>query len=300
MSSSYADADGPRVLIVGDSQIFGLGTNGRTLGKLAAERLAATAVLDASGVSKTVGDALADADQIRAFGPSVAVLCCGGTESLVHAGPAVQRLVERWAPPTWHGVNGLDPRPYYSRRLRRRIRQRITSTLKVGVKHVVVRATGGQRRVPSKELERNLRALLALLDEIGCLSVFVSMWEIDERMFPRTGAAFAETQAVLEGCVAEQPGAKLVDAWHALNYWGDFQEDHLHFNETGHRRIAGLVVEAILSATEADGTRGPGVRLVPAGAGVSPRSGRLPAEPHPAWPPPSSAARRAGHRADRA
>jgi hypothetical protein len=293
---AYPGSVGPRVLIVGDSQIFGLGTNGRTLGKLAADKLGAAAVLDVSGVSKTVADTLADADQIRAFRPSVAVLCCGGTESLVHAGPVVQRLIERWAPPTWHGVNGLDPRPYYSRRLGRRIRQRITSRLKVAVKRVVVHGTGGQRRIPVDELRRDLQALLALLAETGCLSVFVSMWEADDRLFPRTGRAMAETQTVLAQCIAEHSHAILIDAWRALDYWGDFQEDHLHFNEVGHRRIAGLVVQAVLPATQADGTRerDSGARTVLAGAGLT-----TPPGPHPPGPLPGSAADRADRRADR-
>lgn len=247
MSAERLD-EGPRVLIVGDSQIFGLGTDGTTIGTVAAERVGATAVLDLSEVSKTVADAVADADRIRAFRPSVAVMCCGGTESLVHAGPFVQRLIERWAPPTWHGVNGLDPRPYYSNRLRRRIRQRITSGLKVGVKRIVIRATGGQRRIPADELRQSLEALLALLDEIDCLAVLVSMWRTDDRLFPRTGAAMAETQAILSDCVAGRLNAVLVDVWEELDYWSDFQADHLHFNETGHRRIGGLVAQAVQAA----------------------------------------------------
>lgn len=206
-----------RILIIGDSRIAGAGATGQTLGKLAAELIGAQAVLDISGSSKTVADTLADAEMIRAFAPTAAVMCCGGVESLVDVGPLVARLIP----------------------------QQITSTLKVAIKRAVVRVTGGQRRLPVDELRGSLRALLELLSEIDCHAMVVSTWEVDERLFPRTGAAMAETQEVLRDCAAASPGATLVNVWPVLDYWGDFQEDHLHLNEVGHLRVARLVARAI-------------------------------------------------------
>jgi lysophospholipase L1-like esterase len=242
----------PRVLIVGDSWIAGLAVApGKSFAHLVAAELGAEQVLDLSGVSKTTGQAVTqDADRIRAFAPTLAIICCGGTEALVHPGPLVRDALDRWGPPSWKGITGLEPRARYSTSVSRRVRQRSATLLKIVAKRAIIFLTGGKRRMPLAEWRRDLDALIALLAEVGCAMAFIGMWRVDDRMFPGTQAALDETHAELVEAVAGRDDAVLVHIREHLHYFDDFLKDNLHLTVDGHRRVAGLVLAGCRQLTE--------------------------------------------------
>jgi hypothetical protein len=233
----------PRIVIIGDSWAAGLGVRGESYGKLAAAELGAEHVLDLSAISKTVGDTLADAERIRAFAPDLAILFCGGTESLVLPGPVIQGFIERWGPRSWRGVAGLQPRAVFSEDPAKRRRQRIASNIRLLAKHIALRFDG-RRRVPLQVYRRDLPLLIDILEEMECAMAFVSMPWVDERLHPGSPAALAETQAVLEATLAGHRDAVLIDVHHVLDRWGDFLYDHMHLNRRGNHKVAELVLEA--------------------------------------------------------
>jgi O-antigen/teichoic acid export membrane protein len=238
----------PKVMIIGDSWAAGLGV-AESYGKLVAADLGAMEVLDLSAVSKTTGDVLADADRIRAFAPDLAILYNGGTEGLVLPGPMMQRLIERWGPPSWRGLAGLEPRARYSSDPDKRRQQLRSSAVKKVVKRVALKL-GGRRRVPLEDYRNNLQALLTVLEEVGCENVFVSMFWIDPSLFPGTPEAMADTQTVLSETLAGRPRTVQVDIHEVLRYWDDFLDDNLHLNEVGHRRVADTLLPAARARLE--------------------------------------------------
>jgi hypothetical protein len=179
--------------------------------------------------------------EIRQFGPTVAVICAGVSESMVHPGPSAQRVIERWAPESWHGVSGLQPRAYYSDKTLRRIRQKVTSEIKVAVKGGVIWLSKGRSRMSPEDFGRNLDALLDLFASLDCPTIVVGLWRTDERLFPRTNAAFARAQREIERSVDQHSAARLLAVRDKLDYWGDFLDDRFHLNDRGHRRVADLV-----------------------------------------------------------
>ncbi len=233
----------PRIVIIGDSWAAGLGVRGESFGKLAAAELGAEHVLDLAEISKTVGDTLADAERIRAFAPDLAIMFCGGTDSLVLPGPRIQGFIERWGPRSWRGVAGLQPRATFSQDPAKRRRQRIASNLRLLAKHIALRFDG-RRRVPLQEYRRDLPQLIEILEGIECAMTFVSMPWVDERLHPGSPAALADTQTVLEATLQGHSGAVLIDVHDVLDRWGDFLYDHMHLNRNGNHKVAELVIEA--------------------------------------------------------
>jgi O-antigen/teichoic acid export membrane protein len=230
----------PKIVIIGDSWAAGLGVD-RAYGRLLASELGSDEVLDLAAVSKTTGDGLADADLMREFAPDLAIIFSGGTDSLVLPGPTMQGLLERFGPPSWRGLAGLEPRARYSSDPEKRRKQMRSSAIKKVVKRLVLKL-GGRRRVPVEQYRRDLDALLAILDDVGCDSIFISMFWVDRDLFPGTAEAFVDTQAVLDAAVSRDPRAEQVYVYDVLQYWGDFLDDNLHLNEVGHQRVADLLL----------------------------------------------------------
>lgn len=230
-----------RLLVAGGSTAAGLGARGRPFPRRAAELLGGPELLDLSRSGRLIDETLDHVDDIRRFRPDVALVALGGSESVVHPGPVAKRLIERYAPTSWHGVGGLQPRAYYSTDPARRCRQRVVSWLKVALKHVLIPLTRGGPRMAPEVFGRHLDELLTVLEQAGCATVVLGLWPIDERLFPGTPACFARTEREIVRVTSEHRSASFVDFGSELRVWDDYLDDRLHLNDDGHARVAALV-----------------------------------------------------------
>ncbi len=220
----------------------------RTFGKLLARRLDAGSVLDLSEVSRTTLDtAEGFLEDIKRFRPTVAIVNVGGTDALVFPRPVFQRLIDRYAPPDWHGLTGLSPRVRFSSRVSRRVRQLVEQQVKVSLKWLLIHLFGGERRRPVEETERAAGVLMSTLAELGTFVICVGFAGADERLHPRSGAGLAGSSAILERLASSHPRAIYVPT-DSVRRWDDFFADRLHLNPGGHERVAQMVVERIIAA----------------------------------------------------
>jgi lysophospholipase L1-like esterase len=231
-----------KLAVVGSSHSVGLGVHGRSFAVRVAERLDAE-TLQLSRSAQTVAQveprtlaAIAD------FGPDLVIVSFGAAEGHVHPSRLLQALLDRFAPRSWRGPDGVEPRPYYSRRRGRRLAQRVMSDTKVLLKRVLIAATGGFHRLPSADFDAALRELL---DRLGpATKVLVGLWHVDQRMFPRSNPVLCRNDSILRTIAAERDDICYVHTADAVRYWDDFLDDHAHLNEAGHGRIAELIVAA--------------------------------------------------------
>ena len=236
----------PRVVVLGDSVIAGYGVGGRSYADTIAERLHAERTMSYARSTFTVLDTVRLLDRVRKFEPSLALVNVGGSEALVHAGAAVERLLERFAPKSWRGVEGLEMKPVQRPPGRvARTRQVITGYLKLVLKHVGVRITGGYRRVTPDVFEPKFRELLQALDDLGCVTVVIGLHTPDEFFWPRSTASGLEYEVATQRVLQDFPNALFFDPKPILHRWDDFLSDHAHFNDGGHRKVADLVWEGL-------------------------------------------------------
>ncbi|KQP65681.1 hypothetical protein ASF47_08005 [Nocardioides sp. Leaf285] len=192
-------------------------------------------------------EALQRVQEMVDFAPDVVIIGCGIAESIVHPPRRVQDFIERFAPSGWHGVAGLQPRPYFSTSSwRRRTRQRVTSWAKVRVKTATMKF-GARQRMDPAEFRQHFDLLLTSLRPLGACVVVVGAWETDDRLFPGTNDAFRALDVTLAESIAAQ-GALLIDPRLCLRIWDDYLEDHMHWNDAGHERVAAQVVSAVRTA----------------------------------------------------
>ena len=231
-----------KIAVVGSSHSAGLGVYGRSFAVRAAELIGAEA-LQLSRSAQVVAQVRDDlVEEVRTFGPGLVVVSFGAAEGHVHPSRLLQRLLDRFAPANWRGPDGLEPRPYFSRRPARRLAQRAISRLKVQVKRALIAATGGFHRLSPADFEAGLRDLLDRLGPVP--KVLVGLWPVDDRMFPRSNPVLRRNDAILRAVAAERDDAVYVDTAGVVRRWEDFLDDHAHLNEAGHDRVAALIVAA--------------------------------------------------------
>ncbi|GAA2506224.1 SGNH/GDSL hydrolase family protein [Winogradskya humida] len=229
-----------RLAVLGDSHAAGLGVYGRSYAVRLAERLGAD-LLPLARTTQTVdeigGDELL---RLRAFAPTAVIVAFGASEGFVHPSRVLQRLLDRFAPRSWHG---LEPRPYYSRKRARRWRQRVVSGAKVLVKRALIGVGGGFQRLPSPGFEDHLLALLDSLDP-GVPKIMIGLWRVDDRAFPRSNDRLRDNDEILRSIAAGRADVIHVPTWDAVGA-GDFLEDGAHLNDRGHDRVAGLILRQL-------------------------------------------------------
>jgi hypothetical protein len=244
-----------RVLVLGDSIASGLGARGRPFPRLLAEALGGPPMLDLSRSSRLIDESLGLADEIAAFAPTLAIVQHGAAESLVHPGPLVNGLINRFAPPGWHGVEGLLPRPYYSADAHRQRRQRRASWMKLAIKRLVIASTRGRSRMTPDTFGSHLVELIALLHAHDCDVVVLGMHRWDERLHPRSKVVVDGTAAVIRRIVEADPRVGFVDTEGTLRCWEDYLEDRMHWNAGGHRRVTAAIVACVTPLPDASPAR---------------------------------------------
>lgn len=233
-----------RLAVLGDSHAAGLGVYGRSFAVRVAERLGAD-VLQLARTTQTV-DQIGSAEllRLRAYGPDMVIVSFGAAEGFVHPSRVLQRILDRFAPASWRGVAGLEPRPYFSRSRARRWRQRVVSGTKVLIKRGIIAVTGGYHRLPVAEYDLRLRALLDELDP-AVPKILIGLWRVDDRTFPRSNAVLRRNDDVLRAIAAERDDVVHVPTRELVRCWDDYLADHAHLGDSGHDRVA----DAIQAAT---------------------------------------------------
>jgi hypothetical protein len=215
----------------GDSIANGLGSEGASYPRLLADRLGATYV-DVTATSSQLSDCIRSRE--RAKGADIALIAFGITEAMIRPTPGSLRFMpRRWRPAGW-----MDPRPYYSGRLAKRVPQRLDSALRWRMKVALIRLSGGMRWGEPTRYERELDDLVAWLLEQGTSTVvIVGRFGHDERYFPGSGPS-ADEFLEANRRVAHARGVLFCEGSGICRQWGDYLLDHFHPNELGHRRIA--------------------------------------------------------------
>jgi lysophospholipase L1-like esterase len=249
------------VLALGDSATVGFGTGGRPYPVVVGETLGAGRVEIDAALGRTTGDVLAAHGALVAeHRPDLVIVQTGMADSLLHPGRRVQQLLERFAPPTWHGVDGLERRAVYSGSRVRRVRQRAASGAKTTLKRTIVGVTGGHTRLGPEESADRLDRLLGELTARCPVVVSIGFYTIDEHFFPgqeRTNRRFRAARAEV---LARHPAVLAVDVDRVLRRWEHFLADHGHWNAEGHAAVAAEIMRSLAAAH-------PG--LVPAATGTT-------------------------------
>jgi lysophospholipase L1-like esterase len=226
-----------RITLFGDSIAAGLGTRGRSYGRLMADRLGAELV-DYSATARDVRQSLCLAEDMV---PSDLVLIAHGiTEAIIRPKPRTLRYMPR----RWRALGWMDPRPYYSARLRKRLFQRLESAVRWRAKVQLLRFGGYRLDDPATYAA----TLLALVDRCQATRIVIlGPPSVDPRFFPGSPvsyAAFADAGRRM----AEVAAVEYYDLTDVCGEWADYLLDHFHPSTQGHQRIATAVLRRLLDA----------------------------------------------------
>ena len=237
------------IVVFGDSSSSGFGTGGRGYPVLIGEAVRAQRVENLAKFGQTTKLMVEeDLPHIASLHPDLVIVQAGMGDSLPHPSERIQHLLERFVPSTFHGVNGLERRAYFSGTRRRRAQQRVVATFKTTLKRTLISLTGGFTRSNPEEFRAYFDQLLTALEATGCIIVCIGLFSVDQRIFPKQHEKNLPFRKVREDVLEKHPQVIRAEIDQRLHRWDDFLGDHGHWNAAGHANVAEVILEALLSA----------------------------------------------------
>ncbi len=240
-----------QIVVLGDSIAQGLGVAGSSYADKIALELSAVwpdiqlTNFAASAAQLTSSQALLP--QIVMMQPDVVVIAHGITEAIVRPTPAALRLVPR----RWRTIGWLDPRPYFSRRLWKRLYHKTESAVRWRVKVFLIKKYGTYTFTSADEFEKTLSETIeVLLQQTTAQIILLTHNGIDERFYPHSLSSLNQyKQRMIQVAKETLPTQRvhICDVSGLLTQWTDFFADHFHPNATGHIKIADALKQIILS-----------------------------------------------------
>jgi lysophospholipase L1-like esterase len=236
------------IAVLGDSSSTGFGTGKRSYAVLVGEALHANRVENLAKFGQTTRLMVEeDLPQLVALQPDLVIVQAGMGDSLPHPGERVQRLLERFVPSTWHGVDGLERRAYYSGTRLRRARQWAVAESKTALKRILISLTGGFTRSNPDEFGASLDELLTGLEAMGSIVVNVGLFDMDQHVFPKQNDVLVPFRTQRERVLAGHPDVVRAEIDQYLHRWDDFLGDHGHWNASGHATVAASILRSLQS-----------------------------------------------------
>jgi lysophospholipase L1-like esterase len=241
-----------KIVVIGDSIAQGLGVPGQSFGVILAHKLASqlgrpVRFINMADNARQITVSRKLLPELISLNPELIIIAHGTTESLLRPPDAALRYVPvRWRRPGW-----LDPRPYYSRKLLRRIGQKLESAIRWRVKLLLMRSFGGEPWMAPERFESELSDYVRiLLNSTTARIVLLSPYGIDASFFPGSPERLEqckETIARIPWKFKNKDRLHFVDVSQVCRRWEDYLEDRFHPNEFGHERIADRLFESIRS-----------------------------------------------------
>jgi lysophospholipase L1-like esterase len=236
------------VVVLGDSMSVGFGAGGRSYGAVVSEALGAEKFVNLAALGRTTRQMMEeDTVTVAALRPDVVLAYAGMADSLPHPGERIQRIIERFAPPSWHGVDGLHRRAYFSGSRLRRAQQWVEATAKTTLKRTFIHLTGGYTRMNPEDFGVCLDGMLTELERHAAV-VSVGMFNADERRFPLQQRLNQPFRAQRFAVLADHPRVVPAEIIQRLRCWDDFMSDHAHWNAEGHAAVADEILAALRAA----------------------------------------------------
>ena len=237
------------IAVLGDSTSTGFATQGRSYAVLVGEALTATTVENFAVFGRTA-KLMVDEDLSRVadLRPDMVIVHVGMGDSLPHPGERVQRILERFAPPTWHGVYGLERRAYFSGTRWHRVTQWVVAETKTTIKRALIGITGGYTRATPVEFERYFDQLLTELADRVDVVVSIGLFDVDQHRFPKQHVLNLPFREKRFAVLSRHPQIIPVEINQRLDHWGHFLPDRAHWNAAGHAAVADEILQALRTA----------------------------------------------------
>lgn len=242
-----------RIVIIGDSIAEGLGVKNLSYGDQLRAQIEETGskatLLNLSHTGYQISDSYKLLPVAFSFTPDFVVVAHGITEAIVRP----KRKAMRFVPLRWRQKGWLDPRPYYSRRILKRLPQQIESALRWRWKNCLIRSFGGETWTSQTDFSDAVDGFIhALLSQTTAQIILLTQCGLDERFYPGSPASLREYQTIVERiALSHQSSARVhvCDVSQKLEKWDDFFVDRFHPNVMGHRKIAHALFDLIGKAS---------------------------------------------------
>ncbi len=239
------------IIGIGDSITEGLGVKGESYGEIVSSKVERVFdircnYINYAGSAMQISDSIKYENEIINVKPDLIFIMHGITEAIIRPkNTSLKYLPSRWKRPGW-----LDPRPYYSNKLYKRIIQKLESSMRWRTKVLLTNIDKGITWKSKESFQEELHVFIDdLLEKTHAKIILISHCNIDEKFYPGSYTSLEEFKNIVkkEKDLYENDRVHFCDISHYLNKWENYFLDHFHPNPNGHKKIANHIFQLILN-----------------------------------------------------
>lgn len=241
------------LLVLGDSVAAGMGALSDSYATVLADYLSQSEpwnLVNLAASARMLQESRLIVSQCPDVDAQLVVIHHGITEAIIRP---VERSL-RYLPARWRRMGWMDPRPYYSRAVHRRIAQKLESAIRWRVKVALIRSAGGYRLQTPDVYQTCLAALVEdLLTRTDGHILLPSHCGIDERFFPQSLSSLDEFSDANKSVAQQFSGTgrvRFVDVRTACAGSSAMLADGFHPSASGHQAIALQLFHAYRTITQ--------------------------------------------------
>ncbi len=181
-------------------------------------------------------------ENIDSFGfeYDVAIIAYGNVDAMLRPNVNHKPNFYKYIPRRYKQNGMLNPRPYYSQKLYKKIYQHIDSFFRTLLNKVLLKVQGGKPWVSLEEFYDLYGKCISRLSDNNCKIIAMSTVQVPEKYFPGTNDNFVLYNEKIH-LLAMENGCSYIDLYNKLDKMKYFYDDGYHPNELGYNLIAEMI-----------------------------------------------------------
>lgn len=182
-------------------------------------------------------------DKIKDTNPDVILIFLGSVDAMVRP---QKRLLWNILPNRYKKNGMLDPRPFYSSKIYKKIPQKIDSWIRLHLKLILLKINGTYSWVTKDRFKKEYEIFLKKF--VNTNIIMVSPVYVDEKYFPKSNENLLSYLEVVKE-LAFKYKKSFLDVYHLQmqKNWNEiYNSDHFHPNESGYTWLAEIISKKLI------------------------------------------------------
>lgn len=195
----------------------------------------------------TIRYALEIVNNVLNFKPDIVFIFYGNVDAILRPNENSKPNFYKLLPNRYKQNGMLDPRPFYSKKILKRIYEKSESTFRYNIKKLLMKVQGVYSWTSIDEFESLYNLFIKKLRSNDIEMILISTVTIDDFYFPGSTIQFEKYNKIIEKIALENQ-LKFINLYEILKKYNQDQvygPDHFHPNEKGYEIIADVFSKAI-------------------------------------------------------
>lgn len=175
----------------------------------------------------------------------IVIIGYGNVDGMLRPNLSSKYNIYKYLPNRYKKNGMLNPRPYYSNKIYKKIFQKIDSLIRWNLNRILLKIQGTTTLVSLEEFQQEYFNVIEKNFKNTKKIILLSTVKVSDKYFPGTNDSYEKYNEKIQILKYSYKNIKYIDLYNSLNKKEFFYEDLFHPNSNGYKEIAKLIYKEI-------------------------------------------------------